>query len=191
VGNSNSIDQQFFQTTFDGLVSSHTGDRAVLVKYFGDLNQENISKLEGEVESKIIENSVAKGPLKKIFFISVETLQNMLIHGHKNTIGEQKNFFILSKNHTKIQIISANLINNAAVDGLTRQIETINSFEDPAALKQFYMEHLENNQLSEKGGAGLGFITIAMKSGNKLGVSFDKIDDNYSLFLLTSTVNLE
>jgi len=74
---------------------------------------------------------------------------------------------------------------------LEKQIETINDFEDPAALKQYYMEHLENNQLSEKGGAGLGFITIAMKSGNKLKVSFEKIDENYSLFLLNSTVNID
>jgi hypothetical protein len=88
-------------------------------------------------------------------------------------------------------MISANLISNKAVPILEKQIETINDFEDPATLKQYYMEHLENNQLSEKGGAGLGFITIAMKSGNKLKVSFEKIDENYSLFLLNSTVNID
>ena len=53
------------------------------------------------------------------------------------------------------------------------------------------MDHLETNQISEKGGAGLGFITIAMKSGNKLKINFNKIDDNYSIFILNSTVNIE
>ena len=70
-------------------------------------------------------------------------------------------------------------------------MKTINEFEDAAALKQYYMEHLENNQLSEKGGAGLGFITIAMKSGNKLTYEFNKINDETALFMLTSTVSLE
>ena len=44
--------------------------------------------------------------------------------------------------------------------------------------------------MSEKGGAGLGFITIGMKSGNKLKVDFKKINDQFSLFTLTSSVNL-
>lgn len=185
------IGLEYFETRYNGLLKELSVDRTILVKHFGDLAQESISSLEGQVESSIIENAIAKGPLRKIFFISVETLQNMLIHGHKNLDGQQRSFFILTKDDTKVDMISANLISNKAVPILEKQIETINDFEDPAALKQYYMEHLENNQLSEKGGAGLGFITIAMKSGNKLKVSFEKIDENYSLFLLNSTVNID
>lgn len=191
MGSTANIDLQFFEAKYNSLLKELSTDHTILVKHFGDLSQESISSLEGQVESSVIESAIAKGPLRKIFFISVETLQNMLIHGHKNAEGQQRSFFILSKNHTKVDMISANLISNKAVPILQKQIETINAFEDPAALKQYYMDHLENNQLSEKGGAGLGFITIAMKSGNKLKVSFDKIDDNYSLFLLTSAVNIE
>ncbi len=191
MNSNNNIAQLFFQTQFEDLLGKLQANHTILVKHIGELNQENISKLEGEVENKVIENAIPKGPLKKIFFISVETLQNMLIHGHKNESGEQKNFFILSKNHTKVEIISANLIANTAVPDIEGQIKKINSFEDPVALKQFYMEHLEKNELSDKGGAGLGFITIAMKSGNKLNATFHKIDENFSLFLLTATVNIE
>lgn len=185
------IDLEYFETRYNGLLKELSPDHTILVKHFGDLAQESISSLEGQVESSIIESAIAKGPLRKIFFISVETLQNMLIHGHKNLDGQQRSFFILTKDNTKVDMISANLISNKAVPILEKQIETINDFEDPAALKQYYMEHLENNQLSEKGGAGLGFITIAMKSGNKLKVSFEKIDENYSLFLLNSAVNID
>jgi hypothetical protein len=53
------------------------------------------------------------------------------------------------------------------------------------------MDHLANNQISAKGGAGLGFITIAMKSGNKLDIRFEKINDDYSLFQMTSAVSIE
>lgn len=184
-------EKEFFQEKFKHLVEDVGTDRSLLVKYLGDLNQENLVKLEGEVESTILENGIAKSPLKKIFFISVETLQNMFIHGHRNDQGDQQNFFLMVKNHTKVEITSANLINNKAIETITKQINTINSFDDPAALKQFYMEHLEKNELSAKGGAGLGFITIAMKSGNKLKVNFEKINDGYSMFLLTSTVSLD
>ena len=181
----------FFKEKFKTLLQAVPANESVLVSYNGILSQEQVAKLENEVETKIVEAGVPKGPLKKIFFISVETLQNMLIHGNKDIEGNQHNFFILKKNGVKTHITSANLIQNKNITGLEAQMETINQFEDAAALKQYYMEHLENNQLSDKGGAGLGFITIAMKSGNKLSYKFDKINEEASLFLLTSTVLLE
>ncbi|HEX7414345.1 MAG TPA: SiaB family protein kinase [Bacteroidia bacterium] len=178
----------FFAEKFKTLIKAVHADESVLVSFNGVLSQEQVAKLETEVETKIVEAGVSKGPLKKIFFISVETLQNMLIHGNKDAEGKQHNFFILLKNGVKTHITSANLIQNKNITGLEASMNTINQFEDAAALKQYYMEHLENNHLSEKGGAGLGFITIAMKSGNKLAYEFDKINEETSLFLLTSTV---
>lgn len=163
----------------------------VLVHYNGELNQDQITRLESDVENSVINIAVPKSPMKKIFFISVETLQNMLIHGHKDQTGHQHNYFVVAKNGTKVEITSANLISNAAIPVLTEQIGRINAFDDEKALKQYYMDHLANNEISEKGGAGLGFITIAMKSGNKLKIQFDKINDDYSLFQLTSSVNVE
>ena len=47
-----------------------------------------------------------------------------------------------------------------------------------------YIDVLTNGEISKKGGAGLGFITIAMKSKNKLNFYIDKIDANLSCFTL-------
>ena len=187
----NTIDYKFFENEYTRLFKDLEENQSVLVSFFGLLNQENISKLEAEIERSLLDNFIGKSQLKKVFFISVETLQNMLIHGHRNSIGEQRNFFLLRKNSKSIEVISANLIANSAVSGLHSVIEKINSFDDAAALKQYYMDHLENNQISEKGGAGLGFITIAMKSGNKLKIDFKRIDDEFSMFRLTSTVSID
>lgn len=180
--------EDFFAHKFGELVKNAASKEKVLVSYNGTLSQEQVAKLESEVETKINEEGIPKGPLKKIFFISVETLQNMLIHGNRDAEGKQHNFFILAKNGVKTNIISANLVQNRNIEILEKQISRINSFEDPGELKKYYMEHLENNQLSEKGGAGLGFITIAMKSGNKLDYGFERISEDTSLFWLTSTV---
>jgi hypothetical protein len=184
------IEKTFVEKQYEQLLGEYQKSETVVVSHIGELSQSIISSLEEKVETKVTDLEVAKGPLKKIFFISVETLQNMLIHGHKNNQGEQHNFFILSKNGVKMNIISANLVSNNSISHLEKQIETINSFDDEKALKAYYLEHLENNTISEKGGAGLGFITIGMKSGNKLKFDFKKINDDYSLFTLTSSVNL-
>lgn len=183
-------EKEFVHEQYEQMLKENQQGDAVLVSHYGELSQSVISNLEGAVEEKITSLEISKGPIKKIFFISVETLQNMLIHGHKNNKGEQHNFFILVKNNDSIQVISSNLVSNSSIPTLEKQIETINSFDDEKALKAYYLEHLENNTMSEKGGAGLGFITIGMKSGNKLKMNFKKINDQFSLFTLTSSVSL-
>ncbi len=181
---------QFVKAAYESLMKQYEQDQSVLLSHHGELSQSVISSIEESVESKVAELEIPKGPLKKIFFISVETLQNMLIHGHRNAEGHQYNFFILARNGEKINVVSANLVTNDSIPALEKQIDTINSFDDEKALKAYYLEHLENNTMSDKGGAGLGFITIGMKSGNKLKTEFQKINDTYSLFTLVSSVNL-
>ncbi len=183
-------EKEFVFQQYQKLLNQYQNDETILVSHYGELSQSVISSLEESVEEKVVSMQVSKGPLKKIFFISVETLQNVLIHGEKNNQGEQHNFFILVKNGSAINVISANLVANSSIPALEKQISIINSFEDEKGLKSYYLEHLENNTLSEKGGAGLGFITIGMKSGNKLKVDFQKINDQFSLFILISSVSL-
>jgi len=191
LSNTPHIEESFFKNHFLKTLESLKPDNTILIAYDGVLNNDTISRLENEVEGKVTELAIPKGPLKKIFFISVEALQNMLIHGGKDAQGHQHNYFILSKNHAKVDIITANLVPNSLIDKLKADVERLNSFNDPAELKSYYMEHLDKNEISDKGGAGLGFITIAMKSGNKLGYDFNKINDNLSLFMLRSSVNLD
>lgn len=179
------------QNEFEHKMSSIAEHRhQIVVSFVGCLTQEIISQLEAEVEEKVTALEIAKGPLKKTFFICVETLQNMLIHGHKTENAECPVFFALVKTNDSLIILSANLVANTATETLQKQIDSINAFEDEKALKAYYLMRLENNQLSEKGGAGLGFITIGMKSGNKLHIDFKKINDSTSLFILKTTIGL-
>lgn len=184
-------EEEFFDLYFTKQVESAKSGGELLLAYDGVLNTETISKLESEIEGKIMEKGLPKGVVKKVFFICVESLQNMLIHGHRDDAGGQHNFFILHSSPSAVKVTVANLVTNTAIEKLKRDIEKINSFADPAELKQFYLDHLENNELSDKGGAGLGFITIAMKSGNKLSAKFDAINDVRSLFLMEVTINAE
>jgi len=67
-------------------------------------------------------------------------------------------------------------------------LENINQL-DPVGLKQLYKQQMREGRLSDKGGAGLGFIDIARKTGEKLIFSFLEIDDINSFFVLTSTIS--
>lgn len=184
-------DAEFFDLHFSKQVENVKSKGTLILAYDGVLNSETISRLETEIESKIIEKNLPKMVVKKVFFICIESLQNMFIHGHKDDNGAKHNFFILYLTEKEVKIITANLISNSAIEKLNKHVDKINSFSEPAELKTYYLEHLENNELSEKGGAGLGFITIGMKSGNRLGVQFERINDVRSLFMMEVTINAD
>ena len=184
-------ESEFFDVHFTDSIKAINASCELIIAYDGVLNTETISKLEMEIEQKIIEQNVPKAALKKIFFICVESLQNMLIHGHRDLNGNQHNYFLVYKKANQILILTANLISNNAIPKVDNDLKTINLFNDPADLKAYYINHLEKNELSEKGGAGLGFITIAMKSGNKLNYSFHQISELHSLFKLEAAVNVD
>ncbi len=184
-------DAEFFDLHFEKNVARVNSEGQLILAYDGVLNPETITRLEAEIESKIIEKNLPKIVIKKVFFICIESLQNMFIHGHKDAAGEKHNFFILYLTPGAVKMISANLIANAGIQRLKDHIARINSFDDPVDLKSYYLEHLENNEISEKGGAGLGFITIGMKSGNKLKTDFLAINESRSMFIMEVTINRE
>ena len=55
-------------------------------------------------------------------------------------------------------------------------------------LKAKYLEKLSRTKLSDKGGAGLGLMDIARKSGNKLQYDFENISSQISFFSLIVNV---
>ncbi len=184
-------DAEFFDLHFSKQVEHVNGIGQLILAYDGVLNSETISKLETEIESMIMDKGLPKTVIKKVFFISIESLQNMFIHGHKDDNGAKHNFFILYIVGKTVKILTANLVYNDTIAKLKSDIATINNFDDPAALKAYYLEHLEKNELSDKGGAGLGFITIGMKSGNKLDISFQEINEKRSMFMMEVTINVD
>ena len=184
-------DAEVFGAHYDRNVESIKHQGSLILAYDRVLNPEAIARLEAEIEQKILEKGLPKSVVKKVFFICIEALQNMFIHGFKDENDLRHNFFILYMTDKHVRMINANLIANSAIEKLSNHIQKVNSFSDPAELKQFYLQHLENNELSEKGGAGLGFITIGMKSGNKLETRFENINAIRSLFQMEVAINIE
>jgi hypothetical protein len=122
---------------------------------------------------------------RKASFMLVECFQNIIKHSesleeNQMTIADGGMFSFKFLDAYFI-INSINIIRKADIAKLTTQIEQVNSL-DEAALKQHYMKHLENNAISEKGGAGLGLIELARKSGQKILYKFKEIDSEHSQF---------
>jgi len=177
------IENEFFRKKFEDLLEFFSKKSyEFILAYDGVINQNTISRLESEVEEKILQYNYSKSIIKKVFFITVELLQNLFIHGAEDHTHTKHNFIIIARNDQEIIILTANLIENKNVEKVKNIFDTINSFKSYEELKRYYMERLENNDMSDKGGAGLGFITIGLKTQPPLNYKFEKINDTFSYF---------
>ena len=131
----------------------------------------------------MLEANDKKGNVKRMFSILVEGLQNVRLHGEKDETNYQTSFLIIGQDQNEYLVTLANLILNSNRATIEERLRQINSYEE-AEVKQLYMDVLTNGIISNKGGAGLGFITMAMKSKNKLNYKIEEINDRISCFTL-------
>ncbi len=127
---------------------------------------------------------------KRVYFILVEGLQNITRHQQYDPqLAQYSGLLVIQRFDDTFVITTANHIANEDIPKIKSHIDKINSL-DPKELKEYYREILAQQHFSSKGGAGLGLIEIARKSGNKLLYSFDKINDQYSIFYLQTIIAL-
>ncbi len=141
-------------------------------------------------ESNLQNENVEKKIRKRVFFIIVEGLQNVTRHQSSSESDELAGYpglFVVQYKTDGYYITTGNLIQSSQVEHLKKIIDKINQL-DKNKLKQYSMEILGEGKFSEKGGAGLGLIEIARKSGHKLVYAFDKINDDYSFFYMHSKI---
>jgi hypothetical protein len=83
--------------------------------------------------------------------------------------------------------MSGNPVQKKNVEKLSKTLEHINNL-DKDGLKEMYKEIIKNTTISEKGGAGLGFVDMARKSGSKLEFEFPEMNSDYCFFCLKVNV---
>lgn len=160
--------------------------------YRGIFTKTITNKILSLAETKLESSDDTKKIRKRIYFILVECLQNVTKHQDKDTHGNpvDPGLFTLQKKRGRYFITTGNIVENENVEKLKEQLERVNSL-DKDELKAFYTEMMITGQISDKGGAGLGLIAMARKSGNKLLYDFRKHTDNKTYFYLRTEIPLE
>lgn len=112
---------------------------------------------------------------RKVSFLLVECFQNIIKHGESLTDLDEHlddGIFTFQMNYEGFTINSINHILHNEIDQLKKWVDQVNSM-DSKELKQLYLQQLNNNVISDKGGAGLGLIELARRSGQKLIYEFE------------------
>ena len=165
----------------------------LILVYQGDFTQESTKYILAMAERNLDSSGEESSIKRKVFNVMVEALQNIVKHSDELVDGQIRShaaIFIIGKEKNRYSIMSGNPIRKSNIDRLKQALEHINGL-DKDGLKELYKEIIKNTTISEKGGAGLGFVDMARKSGDKIEYSFPELNAEYSFFCLKVNVARE
>ena len=169
-----------FNNTIEGdLEYIYRGDMTPrLVMNILDFAKLNLEKAEDTTRIK-----------SRIYFIMGEGLQNIARHQIKTSdiSSEDATMVSINKKNASYYITTCNLINTENIANLIVKLEKINSLTNEE-LREFSRYTRMTTGISEKGGASIGLIEMAKRSGNKLSYNFAEIDNNLSYFYLSTQI---
>lgn len=149
----------------------------VLLEHVGDFTSDYIDSVLPSMEGQLDSNGISDSLRKKVFHIFVECIQNLYHHiepisSLKDTFGSDRiGAILLVKDGDGCRITTGNFIKKEKEAFLQKKIDQLNTLSVDE-VKRLYRETINNSAFSEKGGAGIGMIDMARKTGNKLHYQF-------------------
>lgn len=170
-----------------------TDTESIIFSYKGEINAGQIESIYSEINRVLEERKISDEKKKKIVYILIEAIQNIFHHQLHITSEDEilrsgnTGVVIRKTDNGSYNIITGNYILNNNKESIEKKIIEVNS-HTPESLRVKYKKMLSENELSKKGGAGLGIIEMVRKSGRKLNFEFMHINDEYSFFTLGITI---
>ena len=169
-------------------------DAKVICFHFGKFNFELEDILATKIKDELIESDVEKAIVRKIKSSFVESIQNIRTHSKIGTSqkleGHSYGVISVIEKEEEITILSGNVIDPKDEDVIASKIDAINAM-DENELKEAYMGQQREGQISEKGGAGLGLMTMARNSDQDILYYFDDTEDGNKMFLMEVSFKCE
>ncbi len=171
---------------FHRLMSEHH----IIMIYAGEFSQALTKTLLSFTERRFSMENIEDLIRRKIFNIMVELLQNI----SKNALDNDTEplpfspVFMIGEKEGSYVLISSNKIANANIPRLRERLDQVNSL-DQEGLRQLYKQVRMHSAFTEVGGAGIGIIDMARKSGNKIGYDFTAVDADTSMFSILISIS--
>jgi hypothetical protein len=155
--------------------------------YRGIVTSENSVPLLMLLEKEMEHSEFGFVGRKRLFMFVLESLQNVSRHSHDSSYAGMS-LVVYSKIPGGYTVTTGNVIPKTHIPELRIKLEEINNLE-AKEIRNVYRQMLNSAEFSTKGGAGLGLIEMAKKTGNKLDYDFVPVDEEFSYFVLSKTVD--
>lgn len=168
----------------DELARRHADTGQVVFMHNGVLDHPELERLVGLSEVHCIGSSVGVSTRKRLVNLLVEGLEN--IRHHTRSDLAYTAFALLVFEESGYRLVFGNAAPQVIVTSLSHRIGILNEM-DEADLREHHLKLLANEGRTERGGAGLGLLTMARKStGPILTHAFPR--DNETAFLALELV---
>lgn len=183
------INKGFLEFVYDFYQGIRTHE--ITLAYEGEMNHQLMKVFTGIALGRMSEEEEQQQVQKKVYHVMIECLQNIAKHAFRTNRETQSDLnhgiLIISKNSHNYLITTGNIIEIDRTEYLNDLLEKINSL-NKVELDELYKSQLKKGRLSDKGGAGLGFIDIKRKTGQNLEFHFLPVSKSHSFFLFTSSI---
>jgi len=160
--------------------------KEIQISYKGPFDKHVLSVIGNYIQIIIAKNSTIS---KRIFRIFIELAQNISFYSAEvsridNNTGV--GILLIRESEDKFYLHAGNRVLSEDVFPILDKCEVINSL-DREGLRAYKREQ-RNLPRGIKGGAHIGLIQVALTSANPLDIKVTPIDDEYSFFSVTVTV---
>jgi len=123
----------------------------------------------------------------RLSFVMVEAYQNIVRHralvGTQLERGAGRSLFLLWHEAAGNEVVAVNPLLREDASGLRSLLDRLRGL-DITQLKQLFLQRLRSEERTMRGGAGLGLIEMARRSGQEMGHVLTAIDAAHELFML-------
>jgi len=166
--------------------------RNIILVYEGEVTQIITKAFSSMTEKNPDVQSDSSRTQKRLYHVMIECLQNVAKHADSEDTGKSiipgRGIFMITNSDEEYAVTTGNVIANDRIEEIKAMLNKFNSLGKDE-IKAEYKKMIKASRLSDKAGAGLGFIDIVKKTGNKIEFHFDKINDKASFFIQKSVIN--
>jgi hypothetical protein len=141
----------------------------------GEFNTLMMSNSIDIIEQKLEQLHAPRTTISKTKLLSVEIIQNIIRHQKKH--AQMRPYFLVSMTEEGLRMKSGNSVSAADFDLLQQSLSDYENLTREA-LKEIYVRKLGEGKLTPEGGAGLGILTIFIRSDKHTQYDLHKVSDN-------------
>lgn len=162
-----------------------------IIHFQGSISFETMEHLLNQLKSAREFNALKKPVRKRVYGTVVESIDNIFKYAtpylDKEDESNRPPLIQVNKQGGKFVVSAGNLIRKSQVDDLTQKLNLINGMNDDE-LKSLYEEVINKEASDADRGAGLGLITMAMRTDENIRFHFDPAGPAHSYFTMHITI---
>jgi len=165
-------------------------ETSIIYNYTGKVDLKKTDQLLMRLKKTDAFLRLQKTTAKRVYAILVECLENIARHLASDITGLGKILPVISvrSENEKIVVRTSNPVPVERTDTIARRLNRINRLSE-LELIELYEEKISRKLPERDNNAGLGFILMKLKSGNRINYRFITVDRFISIFELEISVN--